>query len=241
MHMKILDQEYVPGTITSIELEDRTRRSQKKNPKAGAGREVIYEKEPPDIQEKMRAAREKEWANLQKYTNGKWITEAEFQEMKKKDPKLKAILTRWVEANKAEIGEPAVMKSRIVVRGYLEDSSKMRTDSPTISQVKIATTMCLAACRDTDVWAGDISAGFLQRSTMDRILVLKMPKGLLGGDPPGDYYVVTSTVYGTKDAPRGWYKNLHQTMIQTGFKAVPHEAAAYSLVNDKGELEGLAA
>ena len=71
-----------------------------------------------------------------------------------------------------------MMKSRIVVRGDLEDSSKMRTDSPTVSQVMIATTMCLAACRDTDVWAGDISAAFLQGSTMDRILVLKMPKGL---------------------------------------------------------------
>lgn len=75
---------------------------------------------------------------------------------------------------------------------------------------------------------------------MDRTLVLKMPKGPPGGDPPGDYSLVTSTVYGTKDAPKGWYKNLHQTMIQKGFKAVPHEAAAYSLVNDKGELEGLA-
>ena len=222
------------------QVATRTRRYQKKNPKAGAGREVTYEKEPPDIQGKMRAAREKEWANWQKYTNGKWITEAEFKEMQRKDPKLKAIPTRWVETNKAEIGEPAVMKSRIVVRGDLEDSSKMRTDSPTVSQVMIATTMCLAACRDTDIWAGDISAAFLQGSAMDRTLVLKMPKGPPGGDPPGDYYVVTSTVYGTKDARKGWYKNLHQTMIQKGFKAVPHEAAAYSLVNDKGELEGLA-
>ena len=64
---------------------------------------------------------------------------------------------------------------------------------------------------------------------MDRILVLKMPKGLPKGDLPGDYYMVTSTVYGIKDVPRGWHKNLHQTMIQKGFKAVPHEAAAYSL------------
>ena len=160
--------------------------------------------------------------------------------MQKKDPKLKAIPTRWVETNKAEIGEPAVMKSRIVVRGDLEDASKMRTDSPTVSQVMIAPTMCLAACRDTDVWAGDISAAFLQGSTMDRTLVLKMPKGLPGGDPPGDYFMVESTVYGTKDAPRGWYKNLHQTMVKRGFKAVPHEAAAYSLVNERGELEGLA-
>ena len=40
-----------------------------------------------------------------------------------------------------------------------------------------------------------------------------MPKGLPEGDSPGDYYIATSTVYGKKDAPRGWYKNLHQTMI----------------------------
>jgi len=156
----------------------RTRRYQKKNPMAGAGREVVYDKEPPEIQEKMRAAREKEWANWQKYTHGKWITEAEFKKMQKKDPKLNAVPTRWVETNKAEIGEPAVMKSRIVVRGDLEDSSKMRTDSPTVSQVMTATTMCLANCRDTDVWAGDISPPFCQGPTMDRILVLKMPKGL---------------------------------------------------------------
>ena len=147
----------------------------------------------------MRAAREKEWANWQKYTHGKWITEAE-----KKDPKLKAVPTRWVETNKAEIGEPAVMKSRIVVRGDLEDSSKMRTDSPTVSQGMTATTMCLANCRDTDAWAGDISPPFRQGPTIDRILVFKMRKGVPGGDPPGDYYyVVMSTVYGTKDAPRG--------------------------------------
>ena len=156
----------------------RTRRYQKKNPMAGAGREVVYDKEPPEIQEKMRAAREKEWANWQKYTHGKWITEAEFKKMQKKGPKLNAVPTRWVETNKAEIGEPAVMKSRIVVRGDLEDSSKMRTDSPTVSQVMTATTMCLANCRDTDVWAGDISPPFRQGPTMNRILVLKMPKGL---------------------------------------------------------------
>ena len=71
------------------QVATRTRRFQKKkNPKAGAGREVIYEKEPPDTQEKIRAARKRNGLIWQKYTNGKCITETEFQEMKKKDPKL---------------------------------------------------------------------------------------------------------------------------------------------------------
>ena len=115
--------------------------------------------------------------------------------MKKEHPKLKVIPTRWVETNKSEIGEEPVMKSRIVVRGDLEDASQMRTDSPTCSQLMISTVFSLAACRDTDLWAGDISAAFLQGSTFDRVLVLKMPKGLPEDEGEGDYYMVSTTVY----------------------------------------------
>jgi hypothetical protein len=177
----------------------RVKKFVKKNQKAGAGREVTYAKEPEDIQKKLDASRLKEWTNWKNYTNGKWITEKEFQEMKKEHPKLKVIPTRWVETNKSEIGEEPVMKSRIVVRGDLEDASQMRTDSPTCSQLMISTVFSLAACRDTDLWAGDISAAFLQGSTLDRVLVLKMPKGHPEDEREGDYYMVSTTVYGTKD------------------------------------------
>ena len=39
--------------------------------------------------------------------------------MKAADPSLRVIPTRWVETNKAEIGQPDVFKSRLVVRGDL--------------------------------------------------------------------------------------------------------------------------
>ena len=42
--------------------------------------------------------------------------------------------------------------------------------------------------------------------------------------------MVSSTVYGTKDAPRGWFKNLNASMLEQGLTPVPHEAAAYSLI-----------
>jgi hypothetical protein len=149
----------------------------KRNQKTGAGREVIYDKQEPEIQKKLDASRLKEWNNWKTYTNGKWISEAELQQMKKEHPELKVIPTRWVEVDKAEVGQEPVMKSRIVVRGDLEDASRMRTDSPTCSQLMLSTVLTMAACRDVDLWAGDISAAFLQGSAMDRILVLKMPKG----------------------------------------------------------------
>lgn len=44
--------------------------------------------------------------------------------MKETDSTLKIIPTRWVEVDKAEPGEESVLKSRLVVRGDLEDASK---------------------------------------------------------------------------------------------------------------------
>lgn len=115
----------------------------------------------------------------------------------------------------------------------------MRTDSPTCSQLMMSMTMVLAACRDEDIWAGDISAAFLQGSKLDRTLVLSQPKGGIPEQQEGRYYMVSSTIYGTKDAPRGWFKNLHSTLVAEGFRAVPHEAAAYVLNDKKGQIDGL--
>lgn len=100
-------------------------------------------------------------------------------------------------------------------------------------------TLILAACRHSDLWAGDISAAFLQGSTLDRTLILSMPRGGIPGEIPGRYYVVSTAVYGTKDAPRGWYKNLHGTLISEGFRQVPHEAAACVINDDSGEVTGM--
>ena len=231
------DQKLV--TRQEKKVQGRVKKYQKKNKKTGAGREIVFTKEPEEIQRKLIETRKKEWANWEKYSDGKWITDEELRRMQKKDASIRVIPTRWVEVNKAEIGEEAVLKSRLVVRGDLEDSSRMRTDSPTCSQLMMSMTMVLAACRDEDIWAGDISAAFLQGSKLDRTLVLSQPKGGIPEQQEGRYYMVSSTIYGTKDAPRGWFKNLHSTLVAEGFRAVPHEAAAYVLNDKKGQIDGL--
>ena len=207
--------------------------------KAGAGRELVYQKEEISMQRKLDETRTKEWQNWLKYSDGVWITEAQLKKMKEKDPKIRVIPTRWVDVNKAEVGQDDKLKSRLVVRGDLEDSSTMRTDSPTCSLSMISLTLCLSACKNTSLWSGDISAAFLQGSKLDRTLILSMPKGRIPGEPDGRYYMVSSTIYGTKDAPRGWFKNLHQTLQEKGFRPVPQESASYVLNDKKGELLGM--
>ena len=208
--------------------------------KAGAGREVDYYKCSAETKEKLDASRLKEWTNWKQFTDSRWISEEEFNELRALDPKLKVIPTRWVEVNKAEEGQEEIMKSRIVARGDLEDASKMRTDSPTCSQLTIALTLILSACRNVTLSAGDISAAFLQGSKLDRTLVLRMPSDL-PEENAGKYFLVSSTVYGTKDAPRGWLKNLHSTLLEKGFKPIPHEIAAYYLLEEDESLAGLVA
>ena len=52
------------------------------------------------------------------------------------------------------------------------------------------------------------------------------------------YYLVSSTAYGTKDAPRGWFKNLDGTVKKETFKPLAHEPAAYVLHHEDGSLAG---
>ena len=201
-----------PSASDSFLANKTERKYKKKTQKVGAGRELNFSKETPEMQKKLLATREKEWHNWKFYSDGKLVPEEEVVHMIAQNPELKIIPTRWVDVNKSEIGEEEKLKSRLVVRGDLEDSSLMRCDSPTCSQTMISLVLTLAACRDTTLWSGDISAAFLQGSKLDRVLILSLPKDGVPGVAPNMYYIVSSTVYGTKDAPRGWWKNLDSTL-----------------------------
>ncbi|CAE7485137.1 RE2 [Symbiodinium sp. CCMP2592] len=186
-------------------LVGRTQKAyKKKTVKKGAGRELVYNRESAGVQSALDASRRKEWDNWKGYTNMKKITRAEFDEMKKSDPGLRIIPTRWVDTDKSEDGQPMKAKSRFVVRGDMEDARGMRS--------------------------GDISAAFLQGSVLDRSLVLSMPKGAPPYDmEEGDLVMVSTTVYGTKDAPRGWFKKLDGSLRNKTLRRVPMEPGFYVL------------
>ena len=205
--------------------------------KQGAGRELPYNKASPELRAQIDQARRKEWDNWKGYTNMRKITKEEFQTMRAANPDLRIIPTRWVDIDKSDDPTQMKLKSRFVVRGDLEDATKMRTDSPTGSQVAMGLTLSFAASTGQPLRSGDISAAFLQGSELDRQLVLSMPKG---GTPydmnEGDLIVVSTTVYGTKDAPRGWYKKLDGTLVEQGLRSkVPHEPGFYVLTGHKDD------
>ena len=215
-------------------------KNQKRNQKVGAGRELVFSKETPEVRLGLIETREKEWSNWMKYANGKLIDDQMLKKLRKDQPWLRVIPTRWVDVDKAEVGQTMRLKSRLVVRGDLEDATNMRTDPPTSSQTMMTLVLILSACRDTILWAGGISAAFLQGAKMDRILILSLPKdGAPEPECEGKYYMVSTTVYGTKDAPRGWFKVLDEEVKAECMKPIPFEPASYSLQDDDGNLSGL--
>ncbi|CAE7699666.1 unnamed protein product [Symbiodinium sp. CCMP2592] len=148
----------------------------KKVQKQGKGREIMYQHASEEVKKQLDETRRKEWDNWKGYSNMRKITPQELEAMKKENPNLRVIATRWVDIDSAEKGEQPKYKSRFVVRGDLEDSTDMRTDSPTGSQVGMGLVISYAAATRKNLNSGDISAAFLQGSVLDRQLVLRMPK-----------------------------------------------------------------
>ena len=60
-------------------------------------------------------------------------------------PEAEVLPTRWADTNKAEVGEEEKLKSRLVVRGDLEEDGSVRSDSPTTSQLILNLIISFAA------------------------------------------------------------------------------------------------
>ena len=217
------------------------KRYNKKKKQQGPHTEINFDKADDNRKVLITAARSKEWTNWMKFNAVKIIPPEEVQQFLESHPEAEVLPTRWVDTNKAEVGEAEKLKSRLVVRGDLEMDSSLRTDSPTTSQLLINLIICHAAATGQRLRAGDISAAFLQGAKIDRLLALKLPKHGVPDDQvkPGSLMVALKSVYGTRDAPRGFFKNLYNTLVGAGLKPIPGETAAFYLPGAEGQIEGL--
>ncbi len=213
----------------------------KKKRQVGAGREVNFDKSTEEIQSKLLVTREKEWNNWKQFNAVRVLAPHEQDGFFKQNPETEIIPTRWVDTDKAEAHEESVFKSRLVARGDMEKNNNLRTDSPTSSQLFLNLVISFAACTGSPLKGGDISAAFLQGTGIQRLLALKLPAGGVPDSSvePGSLLLCEKSVYGTRDAPRGFWKGLHDVLVKSGLLPVPYETSAYYLPGPKGEICGL--
>ena len=81
---------------------------------------------------------------------------------------------RWIITEKFKDSN-SLIKARLVARGFEEDSSHLRTDSPTCSRESLRLLYATVASKSWALHSLDISAAFLQGDQIQREVYLRPP------------------------------------------------------------------
>ena len=237
----------IPNQSTLVELprapgQDRAFLAFLARRKTAMARSKEYSLDKMEAEErvKMEAAQEKEWGNWRNFEAVKVLDPTKAAEFLREHPGTQIVPTRWVLTNKAQPWEDARYKARIVVRGDLErGAAETRTDSPTASSTMVNMLLAYAASNKLPLRGGDITASFLQGEKISRKLILKPPPGGLPGVEDGSLLLAEKPVYGTRDAPRGFWKRLHSVILSKGLRKIPGENSAYVLNDSNNNIIGM--
>jgi hypothetical protein len=142
-------------------VANRTKAFKNKKSRESLGKELRFDKATPRQQQLLLKAREAEWQNWTSYKSVDIISQEEASRLIATG--VKPVPTRWVELDKNEAlrvpGGPTLppkMKSRLVVRGDLEEQAA-RTDSPTSSMTAHNLVLSFAASRSCPLGSADIT------------------------------------------------------------------------------------
>ena len=81
----------------------------------------------------------------------------------------------------------------------------------------------------------DAQSAYLQSDGIERLLLLRMPhKNPPPGTKPGQVFVATGSIYGTRDAGRAWYEHSKKVLEAAGFVESRLEQGLYYLHGPSG-------
>ena len=135
----------------------------------------------------------------------------------KRNPDQKIVGTRLVFTEKVIQGKPDY-KARLVVQGCQEDKGHIRTDAPTGSRDAFFLTLSAAAQSGWDYSVFDASQRTSsQTASRDCCCCGSHTKNPPPGTKPGQVYIAIGSIYGTRDAGRGWFEHSKKVLETAGF------------------------
>ena len=121
-------------------------------------------------------------------------------------------------------------KARLVVQGFRDPDAhlgNLSTASPTLTRISRNFIMSVATMMGMTLFTSDISTAFLQGRNFDpnskRIIWVKLPRdGELLGLPPshGKLMKLVKPMYGLCDAPRAWFEEATERILNMGNGAI---------------------
>ena len=108
-------------------------------------------------------------------------------------------------------------KASLVVQECQEDKGYIRTDAPTGSRDAFLMKLSAAAQDGWDYNVFDAQSAYLQSGGIERLLLLRMPhKNPPPGTMPGQMFVATGSIYGTRGAGRVWCEHSKKVLEAAG-------------------------
>jgi hypothetical protein len=134
-----------------------------------------------------------------------------------------AISTRWVVTEKPDGSGGMKMKARLVARGFEEDSSDIRCDSPTITKENLRLVATISTSHSWTIHSMDITAAFLQGMPIERTVYLIPPKEAC----TDKLWKLKKAVYGLSDASRQWYDKVKEELLKKGVVKSTYDGALF--------------
>ena len=139
----------------------------------------------------------------------------------------------WVITEKLKDGR-IIIKARLVVRGFEEDSSNLKKDSPTCSREAIRILITIASSMHWECNTVDVKSAYLQGDNIQREIYVRPPPEFRNGF----LWRLKKTVYGLCDAARAWYMRVKYELKNLGVKMSSLDNSLFFWHN-KGRLEGI--
>ena len=143
------------------------------------------------------------------------------------------ITVQWVITQKYE-NEKRLVKARLVARGFQEDRSYIRKDSPTVTREGLRLLMCLTVSKKWKIQSLDIKSAFLQGNSLKRAVFIKPPVEA----NTKKLWRLNKCVYGLSDASRMWYLKVDKCFKDMKLEKMSLDEAFY-VMRDQGEIVGL--
>ncbi|EED21271.1 hypothetical protein TSTA_085020 [Talaromyces stipitatus ATCC 10500] len=186
------------------------------------GYEPLHEDIPPEP---------RNWIGVKRHRFARQFEEAgrtEMESLKRKGtfevvdrPEGKQILPlTWVFKYKFDkFGKIAKFKARICVRGDLQKGMDLETRAATLAARIFRMMMALAAVFDLEIVQLDAVNAFVN-SDLDEEVYVYFPDGFR---IPGKVIRLRKALYGLRQSPRLWQKELTGTLLELGFSQIPDE------------------
>ena len=184
---------------------------------------IHFESAPPEVQKALQASRAQEWSKFESFGAVVPLTPDQVKDLVAEGHQI--IPSKWVDVDKAQYKKgrdpnyQPQYKSRLVSCGNFECSDGLRSDSPTADIEVHNLICCWCAAHELDLHSADVTSAYFQGRPLDRVLLMRQPRGGIPGVDEGIVYLVRVPIYGLTDSGRGFWLRLDGDAKKEGMKA----------------------